>query len=517
MKKWTLKMYDQTTTFTVVEPALAVLPQSHLRHLLPFTTLLSSLGKLIPADAFWNYPGANAITGMQEKFTQAGWAFIEPSSAIAAAAEAYLLPSFLQGELDALRHILIDEAGILRLTTNMVTVQLLDPTLPANAARQKIQDDGLEIVRQLSFGDNLFQTRIPQGRSLFEVVHELQTTKPHYRFTEPDLLEVITGRMAPPTDARFGEQWQHQRIQSLKAWNTNLGGGVRIAVIDNGMQIDHPDLREGIVRAASFRSADHSDATFVRHQAGMSFPDKNHGTICLGLAGARINNNGLGVCGSAPEADLIAIACLPDQVGTQATLARAIKYAANPQVEDAAASSTDGADIISCNLGPPSSGNWPITSVLQNAIEFAAGQRRRGTGALGIPIFWAVANKEVSLSSDQVCSHQDVIAVGNSTRSDRSDKSAFGPKLEFLAPGKLVVSTFSQSGFGAADGASCAAPLAAGVAALLLAKHPEFTSAQVRERLRRSCDKVPNIPFDTNGHNPKFGFGIINASKVVED
>ncbi len=81
-------------------------------------------------------------------------------------------------------------------------------------------------------------------------------------------------------------------------------------------------------------------------------------------------NNDRGGCGSAPEADLIAVACLSDQIGTQTTLARALAYAADPSREDGRARADDGADIISVSLGP-NGADWAMTSILDLAIQFA--------------------------------------------------------------------------------------------------------------------------------------------------
>jgi hypothetical protein len=118
-------------------------------------------------------------------------------------------------------------------------------------------------------------------------------------------------------------------------------------------------------------------------------------------------------------------------------LARAVAYTADPTREDGQAA--NGADVIACSLGPNGADCDP-TSVLDLAIQFAANQ---GLGGLGAPIFWAVSNGFAELARDEVCSHPDVIGVGHSNRNNLDDGSAFGPKLEFLAPGVEVYSTDS--------------------------------------------------------------------------
>ena len=94
--------------------------------------------------------------------------------------------------------------------------------------------------------------------------------------------------------------------------------------------------------------------------------------------------------------------------------------------------------------------------------------------------------------------------------------SAFGPKLEFLAPGVNVFSTRSRSQHGFSTGTSFATPLAAGVGALVLSRDPTLTATQVRDRLRASCDQVGGVVYDANNHNDEYGFGRINAQRAVQ-
>jgi subtilisin family serine protease len=279
---------------------------------------------------------------------------------------------------------------------------------------------------------------------------------------------------------------------------------VRIAVIDTGMQIDHPSLKDGIIGGGYFASLDDGKHFRFCPQGMTGFPDDHHGTFCLGMAGARRD-----VYGSAPESHLIAIACNP--AGIIPTLARAIFYAADPRSEDAQASSDDGADIIACSLEPSAREMWEYSSILDEAITFAATQGRNG---LGIPIFWAVNNNYRPIEEDIICSHEYVIAVGRSNCYDQADGSAFGTKLDFLAPGANVYSTRSNCRYGSGSGTSYAASLAAGVAALVLARHPEWTREEVLDRLRSSCDRVGGVKY-RSGRHADYGYGRINAAKAV--
>jgi hypothetical protein len=300
-------------------------------------------------------------------------------------------------------------------------------------------------------------------------------------YAEPDFIEHI-GQRYTPKDPVFGKQWHHKTLQSKLAWDNSTGKSISIAVIDNGFDIRHKDLKFGPLTGWFRATPDHADADFVPGTAGMG--DEDHGTACAGMIAARERNK-RGGCGVAFDAALSMIACLGDQVGTQSTLARAIAYAANPAVEDQ--NNLAGADIISCSLGP-NTAQWTMTQVLNDAITNAATEGRNGKGSA---IFWACTNGNFPIGS------------------------GFGPELEFLAPGvEVLIPSSGNSAYRQTTGTSFAAPCAAGVAALALSKNPALTAQQLRELMRSSCDKIGNLPY-IDGRNVRFGYGRINAETAV--
>ena len=410
-----------------------------------------------------------------------------------------------------IRKVFTTERGDVLIETDVATVQLNAATMTNyETAKKVLAEDGLTIIHQLSFAPHLYTVRLPRGRSLFETIEALQSKTHRYVFAEPSMLQRMKGRQAP-NDPQLAAQWQHEGqfgLHSLAAWEITKGAGVCIAIIDNGMDVDHDDLRDGIKGGGYFenRPGD-ATATFVRVQLGVAnpdFPPSGHGTACMGMAGARANN-GIEGCGIAPESDLLAIACALDQTGSQLTLARAIEYAIDPRQVDPSDPSP-AADVISCSLDTA----HDVESVLRLAIDSA---KDSGRGGKGVPVFWAVNNVDESLSLDRLCSLENVIAVGMSgERGGRALQCAHGPKLEFLAPGLHVLGPLS----GTRDdwtGASFATPLAAGVAALVLQKHPDWFATDVLQRLRDTCDMPPNRPTP----NDQYGHGRINAYRALHD
>ncbi len=441
----------------------------------------------------------------------AGWSLVKPSADLtstARAARSSSQPAIEAGQVYQQRdgHLLIDSRGLI--------VQL-PAELSEAVALRTLTIRKLEVVRKLGFAPNQFQVLVPVGIDTLAVANELQESRTALA-AEPDFVEFI-GQRLRPTDPGYNQLWHLNNsggsgglagadIAAERAWDFTLGRGVRVAVIDNGFDVAHPDLVTAIAAESGF-----FDASGNFRQTLTGYPDNDHGTFCAGMVGAR-HNNGRAGCGSAPECELMLLGALGDQVGTQATLARAVAYAADPRLEVAAASVAAGADVIVSSLGP-NGANWALTTVLDNAILFSARQGRRGRGT---PIFWASSNgNNVDIGLDQVVSHPHVIAVGRSRRNDVEDNSARGAQLDFLAPGVNVVSTGSGGGTRTATGTSFAAPLAAGVGALALAVNPDLSADEVCRVMRASCDKIGGVSYDAMGHHTDYGYGRVNAFRTV--
>jgi subtilisin family serine protease len=460
----------------------------------------------MPASVVEEAKKAPIIALDANAFQSAGWTIVE-------AAQADTTADTGEGNAPVFRD---PEQGRLLIGTRRINVKFKQ-AVSETESKQRLEVAGLTILRQLKFSANLFQAEANPGVDPLQVAASLQESD-DVEYAEPEMIEHMPARVRP-SDPQYQRQWQWNNDGSLggkpnadvraeTAWDSNRGSGIRVAVIDNGFDVEHPDLAAALDDAtAHFGRTSTGDAVLKRDLS--RFPDEDHGTFCAGMVGARADN-ARGGCGAAPESKLMLIACLIDQVGSQTTLARAVAYAADPSQEPAGAG-LEGADIIACSLGPNNS-PWAITSVLDDALTFAATQ---GRGGKGIPIFWAVDNAPNPVANDEVCSHPTTVAVGRSTRFDRENGSAFGPELDLLAPGVDVFSTESGGDYGTSTGTSFAAPCTAGVAALVLAAKPEAMADEVRQILRDTCDKIGGVSY-TNGHHDKYGFGRINAASAVD-
>jgi subtilisin family serine protease len=453
----------------------------------------------------------DAPTEELEALAAAGWVFVQPSPTFAESARS---AEYRSAELQEVGQVYQQDDGHLLIGSRTLIVQL-SPGLPDAAVRRELNKRKLVVVRALAFAPNQFQVEVPPGEDILAVANELQESDIAIA-AEPEFIEHIGQRLVP-TDPDYNQQWHLNNtgggggvagadIAAERAWDLTVGQGVRVAVIDNGFDVGHADLAAGIVAESGF-----FDGTSTFRQTLTGYPDNAHGTFCAGMVGAR-HNNGQDGCGSAPACELMLLASRGDQVGTQATLARTVAYAADPRLEVPGADVAAGADVIVSSLGP-NGANWALTTVLENAILFATRQGRRGRGT---PIFWASSNGDnVDIGLDEVVSHPNVIAAGRSRRDDREDDSARGPELDFLAPGVSVTSTNSGGGTRTSTGTSYAAPLAAGIGALILSINPDLTAEEVRQIMRDTCDKIGGVAYDAQGHNDDYGFGRVNAFRAV--
>jgi thermitase len=333
-----------------------------------------------------------------------------------------------------------------------------------------------------------------------------------------------------PVQSEIGQQWHLGNAfdgaidaeGALKLISTlHQRRRTRIAIIDNAFDHGHIDFKSRVdARSGFFREEWGRGVKFVTGFNGLvaGSDQVEHGTFCAGMASANSGQSSPGRSGVSPDSELLLVACLIDQVGDQVSLARAIAYAADPRTENPDASKDAGADVISCSLGR-NSASWRASGILKDAIGFAA---TAGRGGRGTPVFWAVQNLGANISSDQVCSLEDVIAVGACARDGKKQKvMAFGKKLAFLAPGVKVFGTMPVDAqgnrTGRAEGTSYAAPCAAGIAALILSVAPDLTRDEVVSIMKSKCVKTGDDSYLLGGRNDNYGFGRVDAKLAVEE
>jgi subtilisin family serine protease len=328
----------------------------------------------------------------------------------------------------------------------------------------------------------------------------------------------LWNRAAAPGQ-RLGED-----VRAVEAWRTTPGKrSIIVAVLDDGVDVDHPDLKAQIRRKKSgpdtigrdfFLATDHPDHYNPRpKQFGYPFWDLAnndiHGTACAGVVGAA----GKGAYGVAYRCKLLPVKVLhADAYASDERIAEAIRYAAHD------------ADVMSISWTGPSSPD--IQAALRD--ESLAGRRGRGVAA-----FCCTGNDGLTPVS-LPAGFEGTIAVGASTdKGTIAPYSNTGPEVDVVAPSSGgVKSVFTTdvsapgrgfNGGGTLDalytdqftGTSAATPMVAGVAALMLSANPELDRESVRGILHETADKIGR-GYDTSGHSHAFGYGRVNAQRAVE-
>lgn len=340
-----------------------------------------------------------------------------------------------------------------------------------------------------------------------------------------------------PNDPLIGNQWHlkqsggaaaHTDVNIETAWNYGgtgvRGTGIRIGVVDDGLQTAHPDLTTNVdtVNDKDWNGAD------ADPNPGTG---DDHGTACAGNAAAR-GNNALGVSGTAPEATLVGMRLIAGSV-TDAQEGEAMNYL--PDLVQIKTNSWGPNDTGTVLEGP-----GPLTTA---ALQTAATSGRGGKGSI---ILWAGGNGgDVGDNSnyDGYANSIYTIAIG-ATDSDgsRSYYSERGSNLVVCAPssgGNLGITTVDRTGANGyntgstvdeiADanytqlfgGTSSATPTAAGIVALMLEKNPNLGWRDVQEILIRSAYKFDpaNSEWVDNGagfhFNHNYGAGLIDATAAV--
>jgi cell wall-associated protease len=363
--------------------------------------------------------------------------------------------------------------------------------------------------------------RVPSPADGARIAAELEASgRVAYAVPETFLpMELRGGHV--PNDPLFPEQWALDAtrggVDAPRAWANTLGSpAVTIAVLDDGVQLDHPDLERNIASAGR-------DFTVYppAEGAGPRVASDRHGTAVAGIAAAR-GDNGLGVSGVCPRCRI-----LPIRVHGSSNLgvAEAFRYAV-----------AQGADVITNSWGYAPTGRThgaaaSVDAAVRDAIDSAA---REGRGGRGTVIVFGMTNEPVDNcgAHPDISALESVVAVGVSDRDDRIGGSGFGECMDLVAPAKpeglytAGSTTTDRTGidghaegdyFDGFGGTSAAAPLVAGVAALLLSLNPELTRDDVQRILEHTADKIDRVhaDYDAAGFSIRAGHGRVNAARAL--
>ena len=417
------------------------------------------------------------------------------------------------------------------------------PKMDEKSAGKWCESNGMRLVKKFKYAPDWYlaeTTENPVKKSV-ELVEKKIVTQ-----AEPSFFMTFEHMTYIPSDPLFSKQWHlynegtdstltgSDSTHVAEAWDVlrqikgELGGSnVKLAIIDDGFDLDHEDLQGRFLPGHDFVDGDDNPVP-GSHATEL---DK-HGTSVAGVA-AGATDNGKGIAGACPNCQII-----PIRMGT--TTVDAIAMESFEWAFDA------GADIISNSWGPTDSSadmNQPLKDLVTNMTT-------TGRNGLGIVILFAAGNSSLSVSDNVFVGNPNVITIG-ATNADgkKASYSNYGPALDFTASscdieggdgwqggntidGIWTTDNMGSSGYNLGGnenngdsagnytngfgGTSSACPLVAGVTGLVMSANPNLTKEQIYEIFQETSDKVGGETYDANGFNQNYGYGRINACKAVK-
>lgn len=322
---------------------------------------------------------------------------------------------------------------------------------------------------------------VAPGERLERVVRRL-ASDPRVESAQPVHTFEMLGDASAGGDPYAHLQHGSATLRAAAAHRWATGRGVKVAVIDTGVDVTHPDLAPRIVKAATFVD-----------RGGKSFTRDVHGTAVAGVLAA-VAGNGVGIAGVAPEADLLALkACVPLQAAGLEAVCDSYSLA---QAIDAAI--VLGARVINLSLtGPhdPLLARLLIRGIEGGATVVAAVDPLRAD--LGFP---ASLDEVIAVTASDEGPRaaavdappnllQAVTTMGRtSIAREAAAPAAAGRPGPVTAPGADLLTTVPGGGYDFLSGSSLAAAQVAGVVALLLERAPELSPAEIARRLRGGHD-----------------------------
>jgi len=289
-----------------------------------------------------------------------------------------------------------------------------------------------------------------------------------------------------PSDSHYTKQWGLETIDAPAAWALATGQHTTIAIVDTGVDLNHPDLSRKVLAGAGW--------DFVNHNAS-AHDDHGHGTHVAGIAAAA-TDNGIGIAGLGWHANILPLKVLDHRAGISLS-------GTSPQPFHHAVEA--GVDVINLSLAPETSMGCP--PFLQQAIDAAH--------AAGVVTVAAAGNSGGTIDVPPANCHH-VLGV-TATRSDdtAASFSSYGNHVSVAAPGSHIFSTWWDQADPAYDyrylsGTSMATPHVAGLAALLLSRYPGYSPDQVASAILDNA-----VDLGAPGWDEHYGCGRIDAARAL--
>ncbi|WP_426569821.1 type VII secretion-associated serine protease mycosin [Streptomyces canus] len=296
-------------------------------------------------------------------------------------------------------------------------------------------------------------------------------------------------------DGIRGQQWALEALHTDEAWRTTKGAGITVAVLDTGVEADHPDLDGNVLTGTDLVrfGAKPGDRAWARHGTAMASIIAGHG---------HGYGNGDGVMGIAPEAKILPVRVILEDGDPARAKARSTR--GNALAEGIRWAADHGADVINLSLGDDSASAHPEPAE-DEAVQYALKK-----GAVVVASAGNGGEKGDRISYP--AAYPGVIAA---TAVDRyGTRASFSTRRWYAtvsAPGVDVVIADPDHKYYQGWGTSAAAAFVSGAVALVKAAHPGLTPAQIKKLLE---DTARNAP--TGGRDDSRGFGFIDPAAAIK-
>lgn len=327
----------------------------------------------------------------------------------------------------------------------------------------------------------------------------------------------VNKTLSQPNDTLYSFQYYLEQVRAPEAWDQiESVDSIIVGIVDTGINYNHEDLKSSIYsnpgetgfdgnnRDKATNGIDDDNNGYVDDWRGWDFvssqtsgqdndpfPGHKHGTHIAGTIGAMTNNK-IGIAGTYPKVKLMPVKVGKDEYNSTSVHNgyQGLLYAA-----------TMGAEVINCSWGSNNLSNSD-KEILQTINE------------MGVVVVAAAGNNG-DLEKFYPAGHITTISVTSVTSFERkSSFSNYHPSVDISAPGSGIVATVFEAGYQEMNGTSMAAPIVAAVAAMLKAKHPEYTPLQIKEIIKASAK---NIDATTEEYIGLMGRGQVDAFEAVRD
>ena len=420
------------------------------------------------------------------------------------------------------------------------TIDLVFPKHMNEDERKEILEIyGLKVVEIVDEENNFYTVSLPAGSDPFAIANSL--FERHFvKWAQPNWLWRFKLTAVTPNDKYFSSQWHLTQINAPEAWDyeTAADKDVRIAIIDSGVDLTHPDLNIMTNLGKDFLGK-LNGAPNTSNDDHHSVP---HGTACAGLAAAK-TNNGQGVAATCWGCPVIPIRAVPDdyedpeQLNSYAynTIYNAIKHAVD-----------NGAWVISNSWGAQDKDDddncisTPADNKTSEGVNYGIAKGRNGKGTV---FLWSAGNSHCNTKLNGFLQDNNFLVVSAlKSNGEMAYYSNYGNEIDISAGAGNYTTDIQGTQFGYStldsgtgnytdsfSGTSASTPVAAGAVALMLAANPDMTISGAMNCIKSSARKPATdcsegswstqsddwIKGGSKQHSPCFGFGIVDATAMV--